>query len=263
MNDSSHDEFKKYFTEICRMRDKHVTDHDFTANPIFHYFKKCMELRILPLPILYHMRDSKVTPPFSISVFIAKLVLKDWILTKEQWEALGYWFSTFQDDTNLVVLENNNMTDHSMSSLLHGIDQNLNPLNWIVISKNELGPQSWTSLFKLLNNRQKLTRLELNSLKIIGTSISAFLELLIEDCHLKHISMTNMKFSTKSVELLVKLLNSNYSISELNLTNMNLLPSQILSIVDAIRGNNFMKMLNLSYNNVSIKIFNPNFTFIK
>ena len=177
--------------------------------------------------------------------------LTNCILSRDQWTALWYCFEWHKEEVESIVLDNNGLIDESLTRLLNGIHNNLNPVSNISISKSEFGLSSCRILYEIIDTRLKFDQLIIDNWKIIGTALCDFFKLLTDNCNIKRLSLTGLKLNKRAVDLFIDLLESPHYITEIDLSNTHILPNKLEEIEKIIKSNN-MKLHRTQTNDISM-----------
>lgn len=134
---------RKNFMLMCKQSDKFIECEEHQNSPDFHYFKRCMEANVLPLPTISKINDGVL--------MLVGYKLNDGVCT-----ALRFGLDKFEGKISKIVLENNGLSDTMLSSLVESFGTQASELTSLSISKNEFGPLTSCKLAELANKAYKL-----------------------------------------------------------------------------------------------------------
>ena len=208
----------------------------YANDPKFKYYMKIREQMSLALPLL-------------AKVVNKQLSLQDYNLGYEHCVAFGETCKFNYDFMSKLVLNNNGLTDESLSMLLIGL-QHMYTISLVDIRRNQIGCKSVRLLTDFMMRRPPK---HLQVLRIIDCNMDhaatyLLLQMLFENAKLRTFSLVNASFNERNEKALVDYLRFSQALRELDLSWNNITQRTYIEILKVIKENNNLLMLNLSHN---------------
>jgi hypothetical protein len=113
--------------------DKFLESEEFRDSPEFHYFKRCMQENVLPLPTINKINDQM-------------FMLIGYKLNEGLVKGLKYGLQKYRQKISKLVLESNGIRDSLLSQLLESFHDRGEDLLNVSIARNEFGPKASEAL---------------------------------------------------------------------------------------------------------------------
>ena len=100
---------KKLFVDLCKSADKPKMVEQAKMNYLLKYHQDCLRENVVPLPILFKVRNQK-------------LVLKGYRLNEGLCRSLRHAFEIYPQILNSIKLQDNGISDQDLSYVLKGLN---------------------------------------------------------------------------------------------------------------------------------------------
>ena len=111
---------KKLFIDLCKNADKPRLHNEM--NYLLKYYQECQKRGIVPLPVLFKVRDKK-------------LILEGYRLNAGLCESLSKSFEIYPELLDSITLDDNGISDVDLAKVLEGLTK-LDDLKRIIIRNN-------------------------------------------------------------------------------------------------------------------------------
>lgn len=224
------------FFDLCKNSQKPKLEAHSKMNYLLKYHHDCMREKVVPLPILFKVRNKR-------------LALKGYRLNEGLCESLKHAFAIYPELLTGITLHDNGIADQDLGKIFQGLGS-LEIVKEISVANNIFQFEAFEHLRPILHRvvPHNLEELRLISIRTGPLVTGQITRALAEGCHLRKLSLVNAHLSDTNMRELCDIIKHARFLVELDISANKMTPQRMLDLTRVLAANRQLNIINLSWN---------------